>query len=160
MLILSLIFVALGVGADQVVKYLVIQNLKPDGTLSLIPGLLDITYVENTGVAFGMLPGYLWIMVAVTSVFILIMLGVLIFYRKHTALSRLSMILIIAGGIGNLIDRLVLGYVVDYIQVSFFPPVFNLADCFVVVGVILLLVYVIFCTGKDDGREYVIRSRR
>ena len=156
MLILSLIFVALGVGADQVVKYLVVQNLKPDGTLSLIPGLLDITYVENTGVAFGMLPGYLWIMVAVTSVFILIMLGVLIFYRKHTALSRLSMILIIAGGIG----RLVLGYVVDYIHVSIFPPVFNLADSFVVVGVILLLVYVIFCTGKDDGREYVIRSRR
>ena len=72
----------------------------------------------------------------------------------------MSMILIIAGGIGNLIDRVLLGYVVDYIQVSFFPPVFNLADSFVVVGVILLLVYVIFCTGKDDGREYVIRSRR
>ena len=85
MLILSFILIALGVGADQAVKYLIVQNLKPDGTISLIPGLLDITYVENTGVAFGMLPGHLWIMVAVTSVFILIMLGVLIFYRKHTA---------------------------------------------------------------------------
>lgn len=160
MLVLSLILAALGAGADQAVKYLVIQNVKPNGDLTLLPGLLDITYVENTGVAFGLLQGYVWVMIAVTSVLILAMLCVLAFYRNHTALSRLACILILAGGIGNLIDRIRLGYVVDYVRVSFFPPVFNLADSFVVLGAILLLAYAIFCTGKDDGREYVMRRRR
>ncbi len=160
MLIISLILMAVGVAADQVVKYLVVENLKPLGSYTVIPGFLDLTYAENTGAAFSILEGHTWILSVVVSVCIILVLGATIFYQNHTFFSRAAAILIVAGGVGNLIDRFVLGYVVDYISVSFFPPIFNLADCFVVVGVILFLIHMLFMSRADIGREHIIRTRR
>ena len=153
MLILSLILIAVGVAADQAVKFLVVENLRPDGVLTAIPGLLDFVYVENTGAAFGMFGDYTWILSVVTAVLVVVVLFCLLFYRT-------AGILIVAGGIGNLIDRIRLEYVIDYIRVSFFPPVFNLADCFVVVGVILFFIHILFFMDRDHGRERIIRTRR
>ena len=116
-------------------------------------------WVENEGVAFGMLAGTRWIMVGVTSLMCLILFLFLLLYRRHTGLSLLASTLIIAGGVGNIIDRVMLGYVVDYISVSFFPPVFNFADCCIVVGVVLLLIYFFFFQGEKDQREKLICTR-
>ncbi len=160
MLIFSLILIAAAIAADQVIKYLVITNLKPDGVIQAIPGWLNFIYLENKGAAFGSFQGYTWILTVVTAILIAASLFIMIFYQRHTFFSRAAAILIIGGGIGNLIDRILLGYVVDYIQVSFFPPVFNLADCFVVVGVLFFLLHMLFFAEKDDGRERVIRRYR
>ena len=160
MLILSLILIAVGVAADKAVKFLVVENLRPDGVLTAIPGLLDFVYVENTGAAFGIFGKYTWILSVVTAVLIVVVLFCLLFYRNHSFFSRTAGILIVAGGIGNLIDRIRLEYVIDYIRVSFFPPVFNLADCFVVVGVILFFIHILFFMDRDHGRERIIRTRR
>mgnify|MGYP001270153952 CR=1 FL=1 len=151
MLILSLILIAVGVAADQAVKFLVVENLRPDGVLTAIPGLLDFVYVENTGAAFGMFGDYTWILSVVTAVLVVVVLFCLLFYRNHSFFSRTA---------GILIDRIRLEYVIDYIRVSFFPPVFNLADCFVVVGVILFFIHILFFMDRDHGRERIIRTRR
>ena len=73
--------------------------------------------------------------------------------RHFFVCSIAASILIIGGGIGNLIDRIFLGYVVDYIQVSFFPPIFNFADCCVTVGTVLLMVHILFFLDKKDGKQ-------
>ena len=160
MLILSLILIALGVAGDQVIKYLVVENLKPNGVITAIPGFLQFVYVENTGAAFGMFGDFTMILTIITAICIVVVLAAMIFYQKHTFFSRAASILIVSGGIGNLIDRFLLGYVVDYIQVSFFPPIFNLADCFVVVGVIFFLIHFLFFMERDNGPEKILRGRR
>ena len=160
MLILSLILILLFVAGVQAVKYLAVTYLQPDGPMTVIPGLLEFRYVENTGAAFGLLGDYTLILSIITAVCVVVVLAAMIFYQKHSFFSRVAGILIVGGGIGNLIDRFWHGYVIDYISVSFFPPVFNLADCFVVIGVILFLIHFFFFTNKDKGREKIIRSRR
>ena len=126
---LILVLIAVLTAVDQFLKMLVITNLKPIGTVEFIPGLLSFSYVENFGVAFGMMSGMAWIIIALTT---LVLVGLLVYifrYKYHTFLSYASCTLIVAGGIGNLIDRVAFGYVVDYIYVQFFPYVFNFADC-------------------------------
>lgn len=157
--LIALVAAALLVAGDQILKFLVIHQTKPVGSLDVWPGLLQLRYVENEGVAFGMLAGTRWIMVGVTSLMCLILFLFLLLYRRHTGLSLLASTLIIAGGVGNIIDRVMLGYVVDYISVSFFPPVFNFADCCIVVGVVLLLIYFFFFQGEKDQREKLICTR-
>ena len=150
---------ALLVAGDQILKFLVIHQIKPVGSVDVWPGVLQLRYVENEGVAFGMLAGARWIMVGVTSLMCLILLLFLLLYRRHTGLSLFASVLIIAGGVGNIIDRVILGYVVDYISVSFFPPVFNFADCCIVVGVVLLLIYFFFFQSEKDQHEKLICTR-
>lgn len=160
MLILSLVLIVLGVAGDQILKYLVVENLKPNGVITAIPNFLQFVYVENTGAAFGMFDDFTLILTIITAVCIVVVLAAMIFYQKHTFFSRAASILIVSGGIGNLIDRFLLGYVVDYIQVSFFPPIFNLADCFVVIGVIFFLIHFLFFMERDNGPEKILRGRR
>ena len=126
-----------------------VEGLEPLGSISVIPGFLDFTYVENRGVAFGMFSGMRWLVVAITCVLCLALLLVLLFYRGHTGLSSTACVLVIAGGLGNIIDRMLYGFVVDYIAVSFFPPVFNFADCLVTVGAAILIVYLIYDLVKS-----------
>lgn len=150
-------FIAVAIGillavADQVIKLLVSTYLKEIGSVSVIDNLLSFTYVENSGVAFGSFAGNRWLFVVLTSALI----AAIIFYMfKKKPKSRLfytSVALIIGGGIGNLIDRIAYGYVIDYISLSFFPPVCNFADYCITVGTVLLMVYVLFFsdTAKKD----------
>lgn len=129
---------------DQVIKYFVSAFLRPVGTVEVIPGLFSLTYVENRGAAFGMMANMRWVFIAFT-VFIIVAVVIILFKKKiKSKLFNASAILLIGGGIGNLIDRVFLGYVIDYLSLSFFPPVCNFADYCITAGTILLIIYIIF----------------
>ena len=149
--VLGVILAAAGVAIDQIIKYIVLDRLAPVGSVQVIPGLLDFTYVENRGAAFGILQNRIWFFVVLTVLISAAVIFLWFRYRHHTVWSRLGAVLNLSGGIGNLIDRLVLGFVVDYIHVSFFPPVFNFADCCVVIGTVLVMVHVLFFSERRDA---------
>ena len=148
-------YIILGLAAlvaliDQIIKYFVITNLKPIGSVEVIPGLFDLTYVENRGAAFGMLEDARWVFIIFTVITTLALIY-LVLSRKFTSKwFSVSAVLIIGGGIGNLIDRIFLGYVIDYLSVSFFPPVCNFADYCITVGVILLAIFILFVYKTDS----------
>lgn len=142
-MISSIIFIVLLFLADRALKVW-LTDLLADGSIVLIKGFLGLSYYENTGAAFSILEGGRWLLVALTSVAIGVMIWFLLFKNKSKLLSW-SLVLIIAGGIGNLYDRIVLGYVVDYIRTLFIDfPIFNLADCCVCIGAALLIIYIAF----------------
>lgn len=131
--------VAVVVLLDQLTKYLVASTMEVGQSLSLIEDFLAITYVRNPGAAFGVLPYRTAFLIVVT----LIVVGLIVyFYHVLPAsytLLRLGMALQLGGALGNLIDRVRNVFVVDFIDLKFFPPVFNLADLFIVIGVIIFL---------------------
>lgn len=118
--ILILLLIAVLTAVDQFIKMTVITNLKPIGSVTCIPGLLEFRYLENNGAAFGFFAGLSWLLIILTIGLMAALLVFLFRYKHHTWMSRTSCVLIIAGGIGNLIDRFIFGYVVDYIHVLFF----------------------------------------
>ena len=131
---------------DILTKYLTIQLLIPaGGEVVVIPHLFNFCYVENTGAAFGILKDHRWVFMTL-SVFLLVF--VFMFLIKSGIKHKLfifSASLILGGGIGNMIDRVFLGYVIDFIKVTFIDfPVFNIADSAVVIGAILLAIYFLF----------------
>ena len=149
------IAVAIGVALaaiDQIIKFFVNANLKEVGSVSVIDNLLSFTYVENNGVAFGSFAGNRQIFVVLTTALIAAILIYMFKKKPQSKLFYASVALIVGGGIGNFIDRVLYGYVIDYISLSFFPPVCNFADYCITVGTVLLLIYVLFftSTGKKD----------
>lgn len=123
------------------------------GSVSVIDNLFSLTYVENKGVAFGMFSDMRWIFVALTSV----LLAIIIFYmfkkRPKGKFFYVCAALIIGGGIGNLIDRIFYGYVIDYLSLSFFPPVCNFADYCITAGTIMLVIYLLFFSDVLDSSK-------
>lgn len=131
--------------ADQLSKFFVVRNIPLHTSIPVLPGVVSLTYVQNDGAAFSSFRGMQWL-------FLLIFLGftAAIFYeyfKKPMPFSKWERILIAAiygGGLGNLIDRVRLGYVVDMIQTDFMNfPVFNVADCFISCGCILLMLHLV-----------------
>lgn len=155
MIILSAVFVII----DQLIKVVVVDHLKPVGTVTLIPNILNLTFVQNPGAAFGMLKNQIWLLVAITVLVSAVIIFLLFAYQDHTFFSYAASVLIIAGGLGNMIDRVYYNYVVDYISFSFFPPVFNFADCCVTIGCVFLIIHIIFFAESRNKREYVTRYR-
>ena len=158
--IMTFIIAAVSIAADQLIKILVINNLKPVKSVTVIENLLNFTYVENKGMAFGMLANQRWVFMALTSA-VIVALAVAVFkLKKQGTMFYISAALLIGGGIGNMIDRLLYGYVVDYISLSFFPPVCNFADYCVTAGVIMLLIYLLFFTDflKSDKEKKVDKN--
>lgn len=143
-MILELLAVIVLVAIDQLTKYLTVMNIKPgNNDISIIDGIFELTYVENTGAAFGMLKdGTLFLSIVVVLVVILI----LYFKRKiprtkHYTPLHILTLFILAGAIGNLIDRVRLHYVVDMLHFYWFEfPVFNVADMYVVCSAGLLMI--------------------
>lgn len=138
------LIIVLLIGIDQASKMWALNYLKEIGSIPIIENVFHLTYVENRGAAFGMLQNN-------QSIFIIVALTASVFglYYLHTKkvnfLGKASIILIIAGAIGNLIDRIRIGFVVDYFDFRFiWEYVFNIADIFVVVGTIMLCIYIIF----------------
>jgi signal peptidase II len=148
-----LIFGIFAVAADQVVKLLVVANIPPHTVVDAIPGLFHLTYVKNTGAAFSMLQGQQWLFALV----FLVLTGLIIFEfwkntLKLTNFERWCVAAIWAGGLGNMIDRLRLGYVIDMIEVEFMRfPVFNVADCFITCGAVLFIASLLLFR-KDGGK--------
>ena len=141
------IIIAILIGLDQIIKYWALNSLKELNSIPVINNIFSLTYVENRGAAFGMLQNNqsIFILVAaVASCFGLYYLH----SKKVNNLGKIGILLVISGAIGNLIDRVRLGFVVDYLDFHIiWSYVFNLADCFVVVGTILLCLYII--TSKE-----------
>lgn len=137
---------ALGIaGLDQITKVLTVKSIPLYGRVPLLPGFLELTYVQNTGAAFSSLQGMRWLFFAVFAA----LTGLILWerFRKpmpFTTLERWLVACIYGGGLGNMIDRMRLGYVVDMIHTEFMEfPVFNVADCFITCGCILLFAHLL-----------------
>ena len=148
------LFAAGIVAVDQYTKVLTVANIPLHGHVDFLPGFLGLTYVRNTGAAWSSFEGMIWLFALVFVVFT----GIVIweFSKKRmpfTALERWCIVAIYGGGLGNMIDRLRLGYVVDMIETEFMNfPVFNVADCFITCGCILLLIH-LFLFNKEFWKE-------
>ncbi len=154
--ILFFIAALLGVALDQFIKYIVVSNMTLFETIPILNNILHITYVLNDGAAFSVMSGQSWLLSGVTSVLVIALSYYLLFGRLNHILGSISLSMIISGGLGNLIDRffrgeeLFKGKVVDYIDFKIINfPVFNFADCLVVIGTILLALYVIFLDKEN-----------
>lgn len=139
-LVVSLVLILL----DQWSKYLTVQHLPLDGSKTLISGLLSLTHLQNTGAAWSLLEGKMVFFALVTLVAVVAVMYCLIVYGKKSHWFSLGLSLILAGAIGNFIDRMRLGYVVDMIRLDFIDfPIFNVADMCLVVGVAIVFIFVL-----------------
>ena len=159
-IIYSLILVGLLGLLDQWTKHLAVRHLMNKSDIILIPNVLQLHYLENTGAAFSMLEGKQTFFAVATPI-LLILLLILLFrmprVKKYLYLDYI-IVLVIAGAIGNHIDRVLNNYVVDFIYFSLINfPVFNIADCYVTVSMILLLILILFYY-KDEDLEEIKKS--
>lgn len=156
--ILSIAAAAVLVGIDQLLKAWATADLLPIGSMTLIPHVVELRYSLNEGMAFSLLWGRQGFLIVVTSVALIVLLGYLL--RRPPLLERIAWTLVLGGGIGNLIDRIASGQVVDYINFLFVDfAIFNFADICVTVGVALLFVYVLWAElgdrkKKSSGEEH------
>jgi signal peptidase II len=148
------IFAGVIVALDQFTKFLTVANIALGQQIPFLPGLIRFTYVRNYGAAFSSLQGQQWLFAIIFAVFTVLILWE---YRKKSmpfsAFERWCIAAIYGGGLGNMIDRVRLGYVVDMIETEFMEfPVFNVADCFITCGCILLMVSLILF-NKEFWKE-------
>ena len=143
--VLMILFCAGAVVLDQWTKYLVVAQIPLYSQVDVLPGLFHLTYVQNTGAAFSLFEGMQWLFALIFLVFTVLI--VWDFVKKTMSFSdfeRWCIVAIYAGGLGNMIDRVRLGYVVDMIEVEFMTfPVFNVADCFITCGCVLLIAHLV-----------------
>ena len=151
--VFNLIAVAALVGIDQAVKLWAVDVLQPVGILPLIPHVVELRFVLNQGMAFSLLSGKQLFLIVATSAALLLVASQLFFRSRGNRLQQAAMILVLGGGIGNLIDRVLNGEVVDYINLLFMRfAVFNFADICVCVGVALWVLEILleeFRTPKE-----------
>jgi signal peptidase II len=157
MLLLAAMIAAITlVAIDHITKYWALTYLKPLENTTVIKGLLDFTFVENRGAAFGFLSGQRWLFVIIT---IIVSLGIIYTFiklpkNKVNTWIRFSLLLIFAGAIGNFVDRIYRGYVVDFLEVTFISfPVFNVADIYVVIGTGILMFIMLFVLKDEPKKE-------
>ena len=153
---LAIIIILLGIGLDQLSKYLVVRHIKDSGSITLIKNVLRLTYVENRGAAFGILQEQMWLFVLITVITLIVLFYLLMrYYNSLSIWLILAIAMVISGTIGNFIDRWRLGYVVDFISIRFFNrydfAVFNIADMLIVVGGIMLMISIMIHDGKTNN---------
>ncbi|MGI6498874.1 MAG: signal peptidase II [Oscillospiraceae bacterium] len=155
MILLSLLSAAVLVAVDQAVKFVVALHIpfQPygDATFPLIPGVLGISHTRNTGAAWSILASSTWLLAVLSAAASLFVLYCILRRKITNPLGSWALVLILAGAVGNLIDRIRLGYVVDmfrFLFVSF--PVFNVADVCITVGGVMLCIYILFFYGKSQ----------
>lgn len=142
-MIISFTLILILLGVDQYSKFLVEDSFQEP--IDLITGFLEIHYSQNTGIAFSLFENFPLVLTIINT--IIIMVFIIFFVKNHSSsiLINLPAILIIAGGLGNLLDRYIKGYVVDFINPTFIDfAIFNLADCFLNIGVFLLIMEIVF----------------
>ena len=156
-MILWLIIAALSVIADYISKRIVMANMTLYGSADFLPGFIEFRYVQNKGAAWGMFSDNRWIFLILTSIAIIVIPIMLYKFGKIHKLFGISLSLIWGGAIGNMIDRVFYGSVVDFINFQFVEfPVFNVADCCVTIGAALMIIYVIFFDKtlfRDDKKK-------
>ncbi len=136
----TILICAILIGIDQLIKYFVVQYLMPVVSAPLIPGIVELYYIENTGAAFSLFTGRQTFLIVVTAAALIVAAYVLLSRRLSDRLENIAVIMMFSGGVGNLIDRIANGYVIDYINLQFMNfAVFNFADMLVTVGFAVLV---------------------
>lgn len=138
--------------ADQITKYYIVSNFEIGGTAEFLKGFIDIIYINNKGGAWGILNGYTWALLSITAIVMVICFTLLLKLGRKNKILFWAITLVLFGGIGNMIDRIFRdGNVVDFLHFEFWPtfPIFNVADCAVVVGAGLLIFYFVYDSIKD-----------
>lgn len=152
--VITVMSIAVLVSLDQIIKLLVIKYLEPIGSLPLIDGFIQLNYAENTGAAFGSFSGYTWILSIFTLVVIVAGLVYLLNGKVKFGVEYVCITLILAGGLGNLIDRVSRGFVVDYIEPLFIDfAIFNFADILVTCSAVVLIIWMLYGIYKDVKKE-------
>lgn len=154
--ILNLVLVAALIGIDQAIKYWAVEVLQPVVAMPLIPHVVELRFTYNQGMSFSLLSGQRWLLVGVTSVALVAVAYWLFFRCRSDRLRQAAFVLVLAGGIGNLIDRIVSGQVVDYINLLFMRfAIFNFADICICVGVGLWVLSIFFeeCRKEENPKE-------
>lgn len=153
MILLIAIMVGI-VALDQLTKWLAVIYLQPVDTVPIWQDVLHLTYAENRGAAFGIFSNSRWIFMVFSTVAIVGLLIYLIFFRPKSRYVQITLALIIGGGIGNMIDRILLGYVIDFIDFTLINfAIFNVADSFVTVGAFMLMGYLIADMVREQKHE-------
>ena len=141
---------------DQIIKVLVLKFLAPIGTVTLVEGILSLTYLENTGAAFGIWNNR-WMLVGV-NILIILTIAKLLLSKKYefTKPIKFAYALILAGGMTNLMDRIFRGFVIDYIDINelFYYPVFNFADICIVLGIVIVMITILIKTLQKQEQRY------
>jgi len=151
---LYIVLAVLLVALDQVVKYLVRVNIPLGGSVPFLPHVLELTYVRNTGAAFSLLEEHTWLLTGISAAVVCVIAAAMWKRIFHHPLGMLPMTLVLAGGLGNLIDRVIFGYVTDMFRTVFINfAVFNVADMCITIGGFWLVLYVIFFGEKLEKRE-------
>ncbi len=155
-MLIEFLIIAVALIADMLTKEYICDFLKtqPGMRYELAPGFINLVYTENTGAGFGLFEGKTEALTAITMVVVIALMIFLTFAQKESMPLRVSLLLISAGGIGNIVDRIGLGYVRDFIQFAFWEEfaIFNIADSFVVIGAFLLIIVLIVMLFKE-GRK-------
>ena len=155
--IIAVVLILVGVGLDQLTKYLVVSNMALHESIDIIPGVFRFTYIQNDGAAFGSLDNARWVFMVLSTVAIIGILVYMFWKKPQNKLMLSALILIVSGGIGNMIDRIALGYVIDFLDFCAFPKiwmwVFNVADSFVCIGAGLLILWLVLDMIRDYKTE-------
>lgn len=163
-MVICIIVIVLSVVLDQLTKLIVVNSLELHESVEIIPNIFNFTYIRNNGAAFGMLGEHRWIFMVVSSVAILGILVYLFKFAPKNKLLRVGLSLVVGGGIGNMIDRVALGYVVDFLDFcafDFWIWIFNVADACVCVGAGIVALYFIIDIireAKDNKLKNTIEA--
>lgn len=163
MSILLIITILVLVVADQLVKHWAVDVLQPVRTMDFIHfgdfKIIDLTYLENDGAIFGSMSGQRWFLVGFTSLVVIAAFVFMFMSLKRSKLLSISVMLFVAGGIGNLIDRIRFGYVVDMFEIKLFRfAIFNVADICVTIGFVLVFIYVFFIEPKIEKEKAEVKN--
>lgn len=153
---LGLFFIGIAVllAADQFTKWMILERLTQVETVPLIRNVFHLTYCENRGAAFGILQNQIWIFVVITVLVLAAVVFYMVRYRPKSKWLNAALILLVGGALGNFIDRIFRGFVVDFLDFRLINfPIFNVADCFVVVGAVLLACYLIFSEYHKEKKQ-------
>lgn len=156
MLAVYFLISAILIGIDQWVKYWTVANIRLHESMDFIPSILSLTYIRNTGAAWSILEGQMWFFFIITIVAVVVVTYLLIKYRNEHWLFTVGLSFVLSGALGNFIDRMRLGYVVDMFQTEFMNfPIFNVADVSLFVGVAFIFIYTLFeekLKGKNNEK--------
>ncbi|MBR4510739.1 MAG: signal peptidase II [Ruminococcus sp.] len=160
MAVILVVIIAVLVAADQLVKHWAVTSLEPVGSMDFIrigdTKLVDLTYLENRGAIFGSMAGQRWFLVGFTTLVIILASVGMIMALKRSKFLSFSIMLFVAGGIGNIIDRIRYGYVVDMFEFKFVHfAIFNVADICVTFAFIFIIIYMLFIDPKKEKAKKI-----
>lgn len=158
----ALLFLVL-IFLDQLTKHFAVLYLKNKASLKLIDGVFELHYLENTGAAFGMLQGQKLFFIMIAAVILVIIVYVLFKTPNNKKYTKLHVVLVMiaAGAVGNMLDRLRLDYVVDFLYFSLINfPIFNIADIYVTCAAVLLVIFLLFVYKESDLEFLSIRTKK